>query len=139
MMSYFNFKGNIYCSGTVVKIYDDKINKFNFSRYLKFSQFDENENKYKFHYINNCFEKYSLSEDELKVYIESIVTAYAPSLPKESNVESKDIDGIIPAWTWFVLALIGSLFIQGIANKILIQVIAICLFTAWRENKKKGE
>lgn len=139
MMSYFKFKGKTYYNGTVVKIYDDKINKFNFSRYLKFIQFNKDENKYKFHYINNCLEKYSLSEDELEIYIESIVTTYMPILQEETNAESYDVDGIVPAWTWFVLALIASLFIQGILSKILVQIVALLVFTAWRESKKKGE
>lgn len=139
MSKYFKFKGDIYCSDTVVKIYDNKKEKFGFSTYLNFVEFIETENKYYFCNLHNCWKEYSMTEEELELCIESIATAYGPTLPGETNDESYDVDGIVPAWTWFILALVASLFVQGILNKILIQIVAISVFTIWRESKKKGE
>ena len=102
-------------------------------------ELDKDENKYKFHYLNNCLEKYSLSEDELEIYIESIVTACVQSLPNEIKVEPKYIDGIVVAWTWYILIMFGSLFVKGIAIKILLQIVTTCFFVLWRKKKMRGE
>lgn len=137
-MSSFNYKGNIYYSGTIIKIYNDKANKFNFNKYLQFSEFDNIKNKYKFYTLYDCWTIFYLSKEELEVYIESVINTQSSDDSDIVELKLKDIDNIVPVLTWFILILIGSLFINGIINKIFIQIIAVCFFTIWIKNKKKG-
>ena len=140
MKKYFKFKGNSYYEGTIVKIYDDKQKEIEFNRYLKFYKFDHEQNKYKFHSIWSCWESYAFSIEELESYIESIETACTHDmLEKKSKVEPKYIDGIATAWTWYILIMLGALFIKGIIGKILTQIIATWIFTTWRAKKMRGE
>ena len=140
MSNYFKFKGNLYSEGTIVKIYSDKQKKFGFNCCLKFYKFDREQNKYKFNSLYSCWDTYELSKEELGIYIESIERAYLPiASGKKTKVEPKYIDGIVTAWTWYILILFGSLFIKGIIVKILIQIIATYIFTTWRSKKMRGE
>lgn len=139
MLQQFTFKGNRYCTNTIVKIHNKHRKQFGCYHHLKFTGIN-NKGKYEFCALHNCWDHFAMSEHELDMCIEEIAKSYTVhSFEYKPNVEAKDIDGIVPAWTWFVLALIASIMIAGMVNKILMPIAAFGIFTAWRLNKMKGE
>ena len=139
MLQHFVFKGNRYLTGTVVKIHDKKRKKFEYNAYLKFIKICDKQ-CYKFCALHNCWEIFTLTQSEIDMCVEKVVTPInLENVTFKSVTETHDIDGIVPAWTWFILALIASLLMAGMINKLLMPITAFSIFVIWRHNKIKGE
>lgn len=140
MVQSFEYNGNVYYSGTVIKTQKTKFcqNMIGFSEYLVFEGIDINHNC-RFRPLHNI-KTYTIPKEDLNKYIALIEKPITiDNINFAPVVETKHIDGIIPAYTWYILIMFGSIFLSGILSKILVMGISSAVFWSWKSKKKRGE
>lgn len=138
---HFYFNGEQYGNGTIVKIYQDKRDRFDYYTNIIFKGYScNNDNLYHFGSLCDKWEEYCITQDELQLYIEKIEKA-CYDIPAQNTFEKihpSNIEGIVAAWMWYIFIMIFAVFINGIINTIVTWVIASYVFWTWRNNKING-
>ena len=138
---YFDFNGLRYKQGTVIKIYQNKRDKFDYYTNIIFKGYScNNDNLYHFGSLYDKWVDYCMTQEELQLYIEKIEQAsYINDLEDDTtNIHPSHIEGIVNAWIWYIIIMIFAVFIKGIASTIIIWIISSCVFWSWRKNKMNG-
>lgn len=138
---YFYFNGEQYGNGTIVKIHQDKRDRFDYYTNIIFKGYNYNDdNLYHFGSLYDKWKDYCITQDELYLYIEKIEKACS-SLPLQNAFEKihpSNIEGIVAAWMWYIFIMIFAVFINGIISTIITWVIASYIFWKWRNKKING-
>lgn len=139
MKDYFVYNGVRYYVGTVIELKEECRKDFKCSSYLKFIKYDDDSNKCCFGYMDDIWHGHWVSKDRLPMYIQSIHKAEL--IPENTNktMEPKYIDGIVEAWTWYIIVMIFALLIKGASSTIILWIIASTIFFTWRYNKINGK
>lgn len=140
MRGYFSFKGHNYGVGTVVKVCQKHQDKFDFYSYVIFDKCNFENETYRFRSRCSVWDRYDIPKDKLEEYIEQITqpceidnqVCFSP------KVEEDYIEGIASAWIWYILIMIGAIFLKGIGNMLGVWIIASVIFFSWRSKKKNG-
>lgn len=139
MRYYFNYKGKSYGLGSIIKIYDNKSKNYKFKTYFVFDDVISN-NIYRFRALNDNLEYFNFTNEDLDACIEKVTREEPVINPNvNKNVSANYIDGIIEAWTWYILVMIGSFFLKGIGVIIGLQIFASIIFWYWRNKKMRGK
>ena len=133
----FIFHNSLHHVGTIVAINDEWKQNFRFNSTLKFIGYSVDDCKYCFTTLQDNWNIYKLSEEEIQIYIKSILQDGAIEL-KNENFDPKYIDGIASAWIWYAIIMFFALFLQGVENVIGVWVISTFIFFNWRHKKIKG-
>jgi hypothetical protein len=138
--NYFHFNGNQYYTGTVVAIKEEAKQHVGFCSMLKFVDYNIENDLCNFVSLYDTWHSYTLTDEQLKLYIEYVAKAYVATTRYEQThkVEPKYIDGIVSAWIWYILIMIFALFLKGIENVIGLWSLASIVFWSWRCNKMNG-
>lgn len=140
MENLFLYKGQMYETGAIVKIKEDKKDQFDFCSILVFDGYDVESKYCVFHYIYDCWQVFNIHILDLEIVIDEVTPAYS-SIKKKSchKVEEKYVEGIVSAWIWYILAMLFGLVAKGIDNTILVWVGVSFVFFTWRHQKLNGE
>lgn len=139
MINYFFFKDQQYAKGTIIKIYENHKKDFKFTTRLCFDGFDTETQLYHFHKLNNCWERFTLTKEQLEKYIECILVPSELNINSEQKVNYDYVEGIVSAWIWYILIMFFCLFLKDIWNVILGWATVSFMFFNWRHKKMKGE
>ena len=138
---YFDFNDVRYGCGTIVKIYNEKTEQFNYCSNMIFKGYNYNNDKlYHFGSLYDKWDNYCMTQSELQVYIEQIKNANYLIEPQDNfkRIHPSNLDGIVAAWTWYILVMVFAIFVKGTGNIIIIWVIASYIFWTWRNKKMNG-
>lgn len=134
--NYFYYKGKRYYVGTTMKLRDEKRQYFKFHDYMQFSRSDNNGMCY-FHSFYDIFE-HKIPQDSIEEYIEFIQNAIYEPQNENYTIPLKYIDGIGEATVWYILIMIGAIFIKGFANVLGTWIMATWIFVSWLKKKANG-
>lgn len=134
----FIFNDRPYYVGTIVSINEAWKHKVGFNSILKFVWYNSDEDAYCFTTLQDNWNIYKLSNEQILMYVESILNDNKMEV-KNQDINPQYIDGIVSAWIWYILIMLFAVFLQGVTNVILVWVIATIIFFNWRQNKIKGE
>ena len=137
--NYFTYNGVRYYPGTIVELKEERKKDFGFCSYMKFSRYDDDSNKYCFTSLHDIWKQYFVFEDQIQICVNSILKTNLMPESTNEKIEPKYIDGIVEAWTWYIIIMFFALFIKGIGNTILIWVLTSIIFFNWRYNKINGK
>ena len=133
----FIFNNSLHYVGTIVAINDEWKQKFRFNSTLKFIGYNSDDCTYCFTTLQDNWNIYKLSEEEIQMYIKSVLQDAVIERTNE-NIDPKYIDGMASAWIWYILIMFFAIFLQGIGNVIVVWVVATFIFFNWRHKKIKG-
>ena len=137
----FCFDGVRYGNGTVVMIWPDKIDKFDWCTNLVFKGYNyNNDHLYHFGSLYDKWIDYCMTQDELNLYIKKIIKACYSMGPQDifEKVHFSNIDGIVATSTWYILVMAFAIFVKGISGTIIIWTAASYIFWTWLTNKING-
>ena len=132
--TYFLYNGIKYYVGTIIEVREDHRELFNYWSVVKFVKCDD-AGMYYFSSLHDIWTLYTLSAGQLQLCIDKVLKAQLDIPVQDNRMEPQYIDGIVEAWTWYLLAMFGAPFVKGIGNVIIIWVFASIVFFTWRNNK----
>ena len=133
----FIFNNRTYYVGTIVEINEECKHKFRFNSILKFSWYNEKENMYCFTTLQDNWDIYKLSNEQINTCIKCVLNDDLVER-KNDEIEPQYIDGIVSAWIWYILIMIFAFFLQGTTNIIVVWAVTTFIFVSWRNKKIKG-
>lgn len=141
MIYSFNFKGNKYAQGTVVKIVEKHQNEFKFNSNLVFEKYDENNGLLYFRTLYSNWDQFCIGKNKVEEYISTVVSpvVIASECKFSPKTNEEYVDGIVSAWIWYIIIMVFGLFLQGWTNVIIIWVLSSVIFFSWRHKKMNGE
>ena len=134
----FIFKDLPYYAGTIVEVDQKWKQNFRFNTVLKFIGYNKNEDTYCFITLHDNWTIYRLSNAQVSLYINRILKEVVYKPDNNNDMDPKYIDGIVSAWTWYIIIMLFAFFVYGIVNKICIWIVATFIFFNWRHKKIKG-
>lgn len=136
---YFYYNNEMYLHGTTIRVKTSKIYKLSGCDKLVFVEKDSKTNECVFSSFGSSFgvKTFIIKESELHDYIEEVLCQTKVDLDF-NKMETKNIDGIVNAWIWFLLICFGSLCITPSLGGLLIRFIACVIFYFWIENERNG-
>jgi hypothetical protein len=136
MYNYFIYKGKQYGEGTIVAINKYYEHIFGFKTHLVFLR--QKGDRFYFKSLYNS-DGYYLTQDNINEYVDQIAVPKSVVVPHSDKykIEAKYVDGIVEAWTWYLLIMFGGLFVKG--GTIFIWLAASYIFWSWRSKQMKGE
>lgn len=140
MKHYFKHNEKEYGIGTIIEIKKNKTYIYKFGTHLVFEGIND-DGTYCFRALYDKLLRFDLSQDDLNSHINNITKGTAITDLSENNMimNPNFIDGIVEAWTWYILIMCGAFFLNGFTNVIGLQVLASIIFWSWRAKKMKGE
>lgn len=138
----FIFRCSSYGIGTIVRIHANEQNKFNYNTMLCFKGIDHKNGLYRFESLYDNWQSYCLTEEEIAQYIVEIIQPCGTNnieISENKKADQDYIEGMLSAWIWYILIMIGAMFIKGFINIIGLQIAASIIFWSWRLKKIKGE
>ena len=133
----FIFNGQSYYIGTIVKINEQYQGQVMFNSVLKFTGYNFYEDVYCFSSLQDCWEIYKLSDEQIKLYVSEILKECVTEQHNKS-AHVAYVEGIVSAWIWYILIMFFALFLNGVENVIIIWCITTFVFFYWRHYKIKG-
>ena len=135
---YFIFNKNKYYTGTIIEIQNDKKEFFSFNKTLKFSRYDNYCNAYCFTSLHDIWTEYKIQAENIELYINKILVEVKKDEDNCNKTNPQYIDGIIVAWSWYVILMFFSLCLSGVSTKILALIGTTVVFFNWRNKKING-
>ena len=132
--NYFMYGGVKYYTGTIIQVREDHRELFRYRSMVEFVKCDDI-GMYCFSLLEGVWPLYKLSEEQLHACIEQVLHAKRDIPGQSTKMEPKYIDGIVEAWTWYLLAMLAAPFVKGIGNVIVIWIFSSIVFFTWRNNK----
>lgn len=135
--SLFIFNGRSYYVGAKVKIKEEYIQHCRFNSILQFTGYIIDENVYCFSSVQNHWEVYRWSSEQVSLYIDAVLINGVAEHGSE-RTDAKYIDGIVSAWMWYIFIMVFALFFNGVENIIITWCVATFIFFQWKNKKIKG-
>ena len=129
---YFVYHGTKYYADTIVEVHENKREFFHYWSVVKFVRCDE-AGLYCFSSLYDIWTLYKLSAAQIPAYISKILTPELSPPITDTKMDPKYIDGIVEAWTWYLLAMVAAPFIKDYT--IVVWIFASVVFFTWRNNK----
>ena len=135
--NYFIYNGKQYFIGTIIEINTTYQSYCGFHSKLQFQGYNTIDNLYYFSSLYDSWEIYKFSYSQVSLYIEKILITESLRFNNKTT-KSEYIDGIISAWIWYILIMIGALFFKGIGNILITWIFTSWIFFTWRYKKING-
>ena len=137
--NYFIFDNVRYCHGSVIEIKEEYQKNFCFCARMRFLQYNPQTQLYYFVATNNPLNIYTIADEQLTIYIKKITYRVVEQKNTELKLDPRYIEGIVSAWTWYILIMCFAIFIKGAHNVIILWIVATYIFFNWRNKKINGE
>jgi hypothetical protein len=101
-------------------------------------QYDKENDLYCFVSLHDIWKQYKISSQQILLYVDYIAKGVLVAENSNKTLDVKYVDGIVEAFTWYIIIMLCAIFIKGIFNVICVWVVASIIFLNWLRNKING-